>query len=234
MNKTELFTREHPLPGFWRYSVIRKATMAISGIVLVVFLFAHWNGNRVLLEGETAFNAYLDWLQSHVLLHYGVWIIIFSALLSHLAVGPKHWKYNHRARPVAYFKKINQETTWAARSMIVSGAAMSLFLVMHIAQVRGWLVLHEQGDSGGVYQNMQAGFENWAVVSIYLLGQIALAFHLYHGVWSLFQTLGINHTRYNHWRRPIATVIGVGLAALNIGLILLNLDFVQHLLGRIV
>jgi hypothetical protein len=72
MPQPELFTRERPLPGLWRYSLIRKAAMSISGIVLVAFLFGHWNGNRVLLEGEVAFNAYLQWLQNHVLLHYGV------------------------------------------------------------------------------------------------------------------------------------------------------------------
>jgi succinate dehydrogenase / fumarate reductase cytochrome b subunit len=137
--------------------------------------------------------------------------------------------YNRRARPVAYHINPNQATTWAARSMIVSGTILLLFLVIHIAQIRGWLIFHNKGDSGGVYQNIQAGFEHWAVVFIYLLGQVALAFHLYHGLWSLFQTLGVSHPSYNHWRRPIAAVVGVGIASLNITLILLNLDFIQHL-----
>ncbi len=201
--------------------------MAVSGIALIVFLFGHWNGNRVLLEGEMEFNAYLEWLQAHPLLHYGIWTIVAAALVVHLVVGSTHWLHNHRARRVPYRKKKQQATTWAARTMIVSGTILLLFLVLHIAQIRGWLVF----DSGGVYRNLQAGFEHWAVVAVYLLGQITLAFHLYHGAWSLFQTLGINHPRYNHWRRPIAAVIGVGIAALNIALILLNLDLVRRVTG---
>ena len=206
MPQTKLYTREQSLPGLWEYSVIRKAVMAISGIALLVFLFGHWNGNRVLLESETAFNTYLQWLQSHVILHYGVWIIIFASLIAHLAVGPSHWLHNRRARPIAYRKKQHQATTWAARTMFLSGMVLLLFIIIHLAQVRGWLVLHDEDSSGGIYQNIQAGFENWMILSIYLLGQIAIAFHLYHGLWSLFQTLGINHPRYNHWRRPIAAV----------------------------
>ncbi len=229
MLQPELFTREKALPGIWHYSVIRKAVMAISGVALVAFLFGHWGGNLVLLEGEVEFYVYLAWLQSNPLLHYGVWTIVAVALISHLVVGPDHWLRNRRARPVNYRKKRYQTTTLAARSMIVSGTVLVLFLVLHIGQVEGWFVF----DDGGVYRNLQAGFEHWAVVSLYLLGQVALAFHLYHGLWSMFQTLGINHPSYNHWRRPIAAVVGVGLAVLNITLILLNIDFVQQLMDTV-
>lgn len=227
MSQPKLFTREQTLPGIRHYSVIRKVVMAISGITLVAFLYGHWNGNRVLLDGEIAFNAYLLWLEDHVLLHYGIWIIVVIALIAHLAVGPSHWWHNRRARPVAYRKKHHQSTTWAACSMMISGTILLLFLVLHIAQVRGWL----EFETGGVYRNLQAGFTHWEVVSVYLLGQLALAFHLYHGLWSLFQTLGMNHRLINHWRRPIAAVIGIGIALLNCTLILLNLTSVQHLLG---
>jgi len=66
-----------------------------------------------------------------------------------------------------------------------------------------------------------------------MLGQVALAFHLYHGLWSQFQTLGISHPQYDRWRRPLAVVIGVGIAALNIGAILLNVDQVRALPGAL-
>lgn len=230
MSRTPLITRESALPTAWRYSVMRKISMAISGLVLVTFLYGHWAGNTVLLDGETAFNEYLVWLESHPILHYGVWSIVAVALLAHLAVGPSHWLKNRRARPIRYSRKTHQATTWAARTMMVSGSILLLFIVVHVAQVRGWLVIEE---ANSVFRNLQAGFAQWPIVTLYLLGQIALALHLYHGLWSQFQTLGVHHPRYNQLRRPFAIVIGVGIALLNITLVLLNVDAVQRLLEPI-
>lgn len=218
MSQIPLFTTETPLPAGWRYSVIRKFAMAVSGLAMVAFLFGHWAGNTALLQGEAAFYDYYSWLQGHPLLHYAVWIIIALALLFHLAVGPQHWLENRRARPIAYKKKQHQATTWAARSMMVTGTLILLFLIVHISQVRGWLNFSE---SASLYQNLRSGFTHWWVLAIYLLGQLALAFHLYHGLWSVFQTFGIYHPRYNHFRRPIAIVAGIGIAALNCILLIL-------------
>lgn len=227
MSKSTVITRDTALPSAWRYSVMRKVFMAISGMVLVAFLFGHWAGNTVLLDGELAFNEYLVWLQRHPILHYGVWIVIAMALLVHLAVGPSHWLKNRRARPERYYKRKYRATTWAARTMMVSGLTLLLFICVHVAQVRGWLVF---GASDSVFRNLQTGFTRWPVTTLYVLGQVALAFHLYHGVWSLFQTLGVHHPRYNQWRRPFAVVVGLGIAFLNIALVLLNIDAVRALL----
>jgi len=227
---TNIITRESPLPKGWAYSVIRKFAMAVSGLVLVAFLFGHWAGNTVLLQGEVAFYEYYSWLQSHPLLHYSVWIAISIALIFHLAVGPRHWLQNRRARPIPYRKKTNQATNWAARSMMVSGTVLLLFIIVHIAQVRGWLNF---SGSESLFQNLRSGFTHWPVLTLYLLGQLALAFHLYHGLWSQFQTLGIHHPRYNYLRRPLAVVIGVGIAVLNITLVLLNTEAVQNFLEKL-
>jgi succinate dehydrogenase / fumarate reductase cytochrome b subunit len=215
---TGLYTRETRLPAGWRYSVLRKAAMALSGLALVVFLYGHWYGNLVLLDGETAFTAYLAWLEAHPALHYGVWTVLITAFAVHLAVGFPHWWRNRRARPVRYRRLRCQATTRAARTMMLSGSLLLLFLIVHVAQVRGWPPFTE----AGIYRNLQAGFAYAPVVAVYLLGQLALALHLYHGLWSQFQTLGISHPRYDRFRRPLAVVIGLGIAALNIGAILLN------------
>ena len=219
MLRESFISRDAPLPAGWRYSVLRKVFMAISGLLLVGFLLGHWAGNTVLLQGEAAFDEYLRWLQAHPLLHYGVWLLIVAAIAAHLAIGPYHWYRSRRARPTRYRRKQNRATTWAARTMMVSGSLLLLFLLVHIAQVRGWISFVNE-DS--IYRNLRAGFTHWPILAIYLLGQLALAVHLYHGLWSQFQTLGIHHPRYNHWRRPIAAIIGIGLALLNISLVLLS------------
>jgi len=207
----------------WRYSVVRKAAMAITGVVLVAFLFGHWHGNLVLLEGEAAFNAYLAWLGEHPVLHYGIWLVLITAFAVHLAAGPRHWLQNRRARPVRYRRQQYRAATLASRSMMLSGAALLLFLVVHVLQVRGWSPF----DGEGVYRNMQAGFASPVIVAIYLLGQLALALHLYHGLWSQFQTLGLSHPRYDRWRRPFAVTVGLVIAALNIALVLMNVPAVR-------
>ncbi|MBT8079131.1 MAG: succinate dehydrogenase cytochrome b subunit [Gammaproteobacteria bacterium] len=223
-----LLTRDSEMPGAWSYSVMRKVAMAISGLVLVAFLYGHWAGNTVLLSGEQAFNDYLDWLRNHPILHYGVWIAIALALLVHVAVGPRHWLTNRMARPRRYRKRKLQATTWAARTMMASGTFLLIFLGVHIAHVRGWLVFD---DTTSTFQNLRAGFAYWPVLTLYVVAQVALALHLYHGLWSQFQTLGLHHPRYNHLRRPFAFLVGAGLAILNIGLILLNTGAGQQLIG---
>ena len=218
-----LITRaREPLSG-WCYSVIRKAAMAVSGVVLVAFLFGHWHGNLVLLEGEAAFNAYLVWLGEHPVLHYGIWLVLVTAFAVHLAAGPRHWLQNGRARPVPYRRQRYQAATLASRSMMLSGSVLLLFLGVHILQVRGWPPF----DAGGVYRNMQAGFASTVVVVIYLLGQLALALHLYHGLWSQFQSLGLSHPRYGVSK--VYQVIVQGIAVLNTALVLLNVPAVRGL-----
>ena len=220
-------TRESPPPAGWRYSVVRKAAMALSGVALVVFLLGHWAGNMVLLEGETAFNAYMVWMGEHHLLHYGVWFVLIAAFGVHLAAGPRHWLVNRGARPAGYRRQRYRVSTRAARSMMLTGTLLLLFLVVHVMHVRGWPPF----GGGSIYRNMQNGFQHWAVVAVYILGQAALSLHLYHGMWSQFQTLGLSHPSWNHWRRPLAVVVALGIAALNIGLVLLNVPAVRDLLG---
>ena len=210
------------------YSVVRKAAMAVSGVALVVFLFGHWQGNLVLLEGEAAFNAYLDWLDGHPLLHYGVWAVLVASLAVHLAVGPWHWLQNRRARPRRYRMRRYRKSSWIDRTMMLSGGVLLLFVLVHVLHVRGWPPF----DDAGIYRNMRTGFANPAVVVIYLLGQLALALHLYHGLWSQFQTLGLSHPRYDRWRRPLAVAVGIAIAVLNGLLVLMNMPAVYGLWGE--
>jgi succinate dehydrogenase / fumarate reductase cytochrome b subunit len=284
MTQLTLFTRDKVLPGVLQYSVIRKLSMAISGLIMVAFLYGHFAGNSVLFSGEMAFVEYYNWLQSHPFLHYSVWLIISGALLAHLSVGVYHWVHNRTVRPVRYKKKRYQATNWAARSMIVSGFILVIFLIFHIAHVRGLVnfsdveveqhisPIHSPVDSNKrdmdnpafsmhtivasndmlyefhflrsqsqikhtpaevTYQNLIAGFEKWSVVIFYIIAQIALAVHLYHGLWSQFQTLGIYHPRYNHLRRLFAILIGVGIALLNSSLVLLNTPVGKQLLENL-
>ena len=219
VNKPTLVTRETKLPSGWGYSVMRKLALSLSSILLIVFIFGHWAGNLNLLKGEAVFNDYILWLNNHLLLHYGVLIALLLAVMLHTVIGLIHYLHNRRSGQSRYHHKRYLKTNIAARSMIFTGAILLLFILVHIAHMRGWLL---DSSTESSYQNLHLGLQILPLFSLYLLGQFALAFHLYHGVWSLFQTLGIYHPRYNHWRRPFAVFVAISIALLNGGLVLLN------------
>lgn len=217
--KHRLVTHNTPLPSGWGYSVMRKLAMALTAIVLIVFLFGHGVGNLNLLRGETVFNDYLLWLNKHFLLHYGVWLVIVISLSIHAAISLVHWHHNRQTHGSRYHHKRYLKTNIAARSMMLSGSILLLFILIHIAHMQGWITFNNAKSS---YQNLRSGLQFLPLFVLYLVGQLALGFHLYHGVWSLFQTLGINHPRYNQWRRPFAISISITLVLLNVVLILFN------------
>lgn len=198
---------------------MRKLALALSSILLIVFIFGHWAGNLNLLKGEAAFNDYIFWLNNHPLLHYGVLIALLLAVMLHTVLGLIHYLHNCQSRQSGYHHKRYLKTDIAARSMIITGSILLLFILVHIAHIRGWLWGY---DTASPYQNLRLGLQVLPLFLLYLFAQLALAFHLYHGVWSLFQTLGIYHPRYNHWRRPFAVLVAMSIALLNGGLILLN------------
>jgi succinate dehydrogenase / fumarate reductase cytochrome b subunit len=90
-----------------------------------------------------------------------------------------------------------------------------LFVLYHLADLTfGWA--NPDFVPGDVYHNVVAGFSGWRVSALYIVGQIALAFHLYHGLWSLFQSLGWNHPAYNGWRRRFAATFALVVVAGNL------------------
>jgi succinate dehydrogenase / fumarate reductase cytochrome b subunit len=88
------------------------------------------------------------------------------------------------------------------------GVILLLFIVYHILHFTTGQA-HASFVPGAVHQNYVTAFQNPIVYLVYLVAQIALCFHLYHGVWSFFQTLGLNHPKYNHLRRPFAAAFAV-------------------------
>lgn len=216
--KHTIVTHNTKLPSGWGYSVMRKLAMALSAITLIVFLYGHGVGNINLLRGEQAFNSYLVWLDKHPLLHYGVWVVIATALLVHISISIIHWQHNQKNRR-RYHHKPYLKTNIAARSMMLSGSILLLFIVIHIAHVEGWIII---SNADSTYQNIKMGLQQIPLFLFYILAQLALGFHLYHGVWSVFQTLGISHPSYNHWRRPFAIIVTLTLVILNLTLIMFS------------
>jgi succinate dehydrogenase / fumarate reductase cytochrome b subunit len=197
----------------------KKIIMAVTGVVLVGFLVGHMYGNLKAFQGPEHFNAYAEGLRTlgaplfgreHLL--WAARAILLAALLLHLWSAYAVTRASWAARPQGYHDLKLIETTYAARTMRWGGVLIFLFVVYHLLDLT-FGRLNPGFQPGNVYRNVIASFQVPIVAGFYMAAMLVLALHLYHGLWSACQTLGLNHPRYNALRRGAAgalTVIIVG------------------------
>lgn len=200
-------------------SVGKKVLMAATGIVLVGFIVGHMVGNLKAFLGPESLNAYAEYLRDvgyPLLPHRGfLWafrIVLLFSVGIHVLAAFQLWMSSRRARTVSYRKEESLSLSYASRTMRWGGVIIVAFVVYHILHFTVGSA-HPDFVPGDVYRNLVVGFRQWPVTLVYGVAVGALGFHLYHGVWSLFQTLGANHPRYNRFRRPLAALIAFGMVA---------------------
>lgn len=191
----------------------KKVLMAVSGFILVGFTVGHLLGNLQLYLGPEAINDYAAMLHSMPALVWGTRLVLLFAVAVHIASAFSLWTRNRAARGSRYKQRKDQATDYAARTMYWSGPILLLYIVYHLLH---FTIL--PAHPGDVYRNVVEGFQNPIIAGVYIVGNLALGLHIFHGVYSAFQTLGVNHPRYNNYRRDLAIAL---CAALTIG----NLSF---------
>lgn len=205
--------------SIYKSAIGKKAVMAASGLLLVGFVLGHMAGNFKLFLGEEKFNLYAEWLReigSPALPHGGaLWIaraVLLGAVLLHIHSAWSLTRLSRKARPQGYKKIQTQQATYASRTMRWGGVLIVLFVVYHLAHFTwGLSWAHPNFEAGSAYRNVVEGFKVPWVVAFYVVAQIALGFHLFHGFWSAFQTLGWDHESIASWRRPAAAAIAIAL-----------------------
>lgn len=207
---------------FWRSTVGKKAVMAVSGIVLFGYVLLHMLGNLKLYLGPESLNHYAEWLRemgAPLLPHEGaLWIVrivLLGAVVAHVWAAWQVTRASQRARPKAYEKVDRLQVDYAARTMRWGGVILLLFVVYHLLHLTTGQA-HTDFVAGDVYHNVVAGFSVWWVSAVYILANLALGFHLYHGLWSMFQSLGWNHPVFNPWRRKFAVAFAVVVTVGNV------------------
>jgi succinate dehydrogenase / fumarate reductase cytochrome b subunit len=141
-------------------------------------------------------------------------LLLAFALHIHSAYGLT--RMNHRANGPGYEQSRDwQAANAASRSMRWTGIVVGLFVVFHLADLT-WGTVNPDFVRGDIYRNFVATFSRPAVAAIYIVANIALGLHLFHGAWSMFQSLGLNNPRWNSWRRGFATGFAALIAAMNI------------------
>ena len=191
----------------------KKVVMALSGLIIVGFVTGHFLGNLNLYRGQEALDDYAHLLQSLTPVLWGTRLLLLFAFGAHIVSAFSLWSRNMKARGSRYQKRQDMATDYAARTMYWSGPILLLFVVYHLLH---FTIL--PAHPGEVYRNVVEGFQNPWVAAVYITGNIALGFHIFHGIFSAAQTLGANHPRYNAYRRDAAIAIS---AAITIG----NLSF---------
>jgi succinate dehydrogenase / fumarate reductase cytochrome b subunit len=202
------------LISFFTSSIGRKVIMSLTGLFLCLFLVVHLAGNLQLLKHDDgyAFNTYTYFMTHNPLIKFISYFTYFFILL-HAVQGVMLSIYNRRAKGKAYAVKTNANASLASKNMALLGILILAFLIMHMGDF--WLkmkmgalsmVSYEGYDHEiiNLFERVGAAFEIPWMIIVYVLGQIILAFHLWHGFESAFQTLGINHKKYT----PIIKLVG--------------------------
>jgi len=180
-------------------SVGKKAALAVTGVILFGFTIGHMLGNLQVLEGPEVYNAYGEAIKSKPVLLWGVRALLLVCLLVHTYIVLELYGKSVAARPVAYKVKKNIATSIAATLMKVTGPLLLVYIIFHLAHFTfpGVALGDYDHVPGDVYSNFVNAFSIPWVVALYVIANICLGFHLYHGAFSMLQSVGLNHPQYD-------------------------------------
>lgn len=200
----------------------RKLIMALTGLFLILFLVVHLLGNLQLLKGDNgeAFNRYADFMGHNPLIQT-ISIGNFFFIVLHIVTSILLTLKNRAARPVQYaYNNMGKSSPWASRNMMLLGTIVLIFLVVHLQAFWAKSKFGSLNDISidgksvhNLYEATQIAFaESW-IVALYVLSMVGLAFHLFHGFKSAFQTLGFNHKKYSSLIHHVGVAFAVFVPA---------------------
>jgi succinate dehydrogenase / fumarate reductase cytochrome b subunit len=205
---------------FYDAPIGKKAVMAITGVILVGYVVAHLLGNlQIYSSNPEQINGYAAFLHNpnNAVALWTARAILLLAVILHITAAVQLFFQNRAARPISYYKKDDVPASYAARTMIWSGPIVAAFVIFHILHLTAGAVLPTR-DVGGnpitpdVRYNVISGFQNYAVSGFYIFAMILLCMHLYHGVWSMCQSLGISHPRYTRKLKAFSAILAILIA----------------------
>lgn len=190
-------------------SIGQKLVIAATGVVMSLFVLGHMTGNLLAFQGPEAIRKYALGLRMFPALLWAVRLGLLASVGLHIwAYWMLSWK-SWGARPAGYRVTTYEESSWASRTMRWTGPILLAFIIFHILHLTTG-TLHSNFDSNfDVYHNLVTGLQVVPVAAFYILAMFALGFHLWHGIWSMFQTFGISQPRYESLARRLATVFTI-------------------------
>ena len=199
----------HPV-SFWQSTNGKKVVMAVTGAMMFAFVVGHMLGNLQMFEAPEHINAYGRFLHN---LGELLWIergVLLLAIALHITATVQLALRSKAARPIGYSRKEAINSSYAARTMYWSGPIVLVFIIFHLLQfTAGYVHPQAQFVAGDVYHNVVSGFQVWWVSAWYIIAIGLLGFHLSHGLWSMFQSVGLAHPRLSPYLRSAARAIAI-------------------------
>ncbi|WP_409062903.1 succinate dehydrogenase [Streptomyces sp. SYP-A7185] len=203
----------------WDSSVGKKTVMAVSGLIMLLYLIAHMIGNLKIFFGPEEINHYAHWLRTvgEPFMHYEwtLWLIrvvLVAAVVAHATSAYQLSRRDIKARPTKYVHK-KAGTSFATRTMRWGGIILALFIVWHILDLTTGTVHPGGYEHLHPYQNIIDTFSTWYGNVIYIVAVVALGFHVRHGLWSAAQTLGAGKASRDRALKIIANGLALVLTA---------------------
>jgi len=180
---------------FYDSTIGKKVIMALTGAVLFGFLIGHMLGNLQVFLGREVMNHYAETLHGNLPLLWGVRILLLVSVLLHTWAAVQLTALKAAARPVAYVKPANVQASTGSRTMMLSGPVIALFVIGHLLHLTTGTI-HPQFVELHAFENVVNAFSNPIASGLYIIAMILVGFHLSHGIWSMFQSVGFSHPRY--------------------------------------
>ena len=197
---------------FYESTIGKKAIMAVTGLILFGYLIAHMLGNLQIFLGSEVMNHYAETLHGNPPLLWTARVILLVSVVLHIWASLQLSTIKRQARPVAYMKRENVTSSWASRSMMLSGPIIFAFVIFHLLHLTTGTI-HPQFVPLHPYENLVTGFAVLPFALAYIVAMVLVGFHLSHGIWSMFQSLGLSHPRYTPMIKKFAAVFSWVLIA---------------------
>ncbi|EIV96069.1 succinate dehydrogenase/fumarate reductase cytochrome b subunit, b558 family [Frankia sp. QA3] len=201
--------------NFWRSTIGKKTVMAVTGLLMLLFLIVHMLGNLKIFFGPTDFDHYAHWLRTigDPVLHesWYLWIqrfVLVVVVVLHAVSAYQLSRRDLKARPTKYSHHQRAKAGYATHIMRYGGITLALFIIYHILDFTT-LTLNRHGVDGDAYDNVVSSFSVWWVTVIYIAAMIFLGLHIQHGFWSAAQTLGYNRPSRDRTFKVAATSLAV-------------------------
>jgi len=202
--------------GFYTTSIGKKAVMAVTGFLLFGFVLVPLVGSLLVYSGPAQLNAYAVFLRKVPALLWLARATLFVAVVIHALFGLQLKLQAWRSRGARYARFTPVESTLSSRNMIWTGLMVGFFVVYHLLHFTLGTVLPGFNEHD-VYRNFVTGFQVVPVSVAYMAAMVLLGLHLYHGTWSMFQSVGLSQNpKYDFWRRAFATCATLGIVGANL------------------
>jgi succinate dehydrogenase / fumarate reductase cytochrome b subunit len=181
--------------------------VAATGLVLVGFLIGHVTGNLLYFAGKDQLNQYAEFLHHSPKLLWGTRVVLLLSVILHIVATLQLARLRGDARPIGYQGGKSAVANYAARTMILTGPLIAFFVVYHLLHFTTGTVHPSGFDAADVYNNVTISFKHLGIAALYVAAMLILSGHLVHGIWSMFQTIGVSHSKYDVLIRRVSLLL---------------------------